>query len=245
MQVKEHYEKHLADFYSWMIGDTQSKSTEFQNFLQDNGIKPKGTKVAIDLGAGNGIQSIALKNLGYRVTAVDFNEQLLNELKTNPSGEGIGVKLGDIIDVLELEDLNPELIVCCGDTITHLESKDQIEILIRDASRILENDGNLILTFRDYSKELNDKQRFIPVKNSTDRILTCILEYRAEKVKVTDLLYENLNGEWTQKVSSYEKVRIEPSTVVEILKGNGMEIELNEPINRVQTIIAKKPVHTN
>jgi 2-polyprenyl-3-methyl-5-hydroxy-6-metoxy-1,4-benzoquinol methylase len=38
---------------------------------------------AIDLGAGYGIQSIALANLGFRVRAVDFNRQLLEELSVN------------------------------------------------------------------------------------------------------------------------------------------------------------------
>jgi len=240
MQVKKHYDNHLANFYSWMIGDIQSKSVEFQNLLQANGIKPKYNKSAIDLGAGNGIQSIALKDLGYLVTAVDFNQQLLNELKSNPNAVGIKTELRDMTSVLELEDLKPELIVCCGDTILHLRSREQIEKLIKDAVHILENNGYMVLSFRDYSKELNDEQRFIPVKYSDNRILTCILEYGAEKIKVTDLLYEKLNGIWIQKVSSYEKVRIEPNLILKFLEENGMKIELNEPINGMQTIIARK-----
>lgn len=238
MRAKEHYENHLADFYSWMIGDLEIKSTEFEELLHSNGIEPSKTKTAIDLGAGNGIQSIALKNLGFEVTAVDFNKQLLNELKRNPNGKGIKTELTDITNVADFQNLRPELIICCGDTITHLENKEQIEKLISDATKILENKGYLILTFRDYSYELDEKQRFIPVKSTADRILTCILEYEPEKVKVSDLLHEKINGKWTQKVSTYEKVRIEPSRVVEMLEKNGMKIKLNEPINRMQTIIA-------
>ncbi len=240
MQAKEHYENHLADFYSWMVGDLESKSTEFKRLLRSNSIEPKSTKTAIDLGAGTGIQSIALKDLGFEVTAVDFNEQLLTELKENPNGTGIKIALTDITNVAEFEYLKPELIACCGDTITHLDSKAQIEKLISDAIKILENKGYLILTFRDYSYELDEKQRFIPVKSTTDRILTCILEYEREKVKVSDLLHEKINGKWIQKVSTYEKVRIEPFRIVEILEKNGMKIKLNEPINRMQTIIAEK-----
>lgn len=240
MQAKEHYENHLADFYSWMVGDLESKSTEFKKFLRSKGIEPKSTKTAIDLGAGIGIQSIALKNLGFEVTAVDFNKQLLNELKRNPNGKGIKIELTDITNVVDFQNLRPELIICCGDTITHLENKAQIEKLISDAIKILENKGYLILTFRDYSYELDEKQRFIPVKSTADRILTCILEYEPEKVKVSDLLHEKINGKWTQKVSTYEKVRIGPSRIVEILEKNGMKIKLNEAINHMQTIIAEK-----
>lgn len=240
MRAKEHYENHLADFYSWMVGDLELKSAEFKKLLQSNGIDPKSTKTAIDLGAGNGIQSIALKDLGFEVTAVDFNEQLLAELKENPNGKGIKIALADITDVAEFERLRPELIACCGDTITHLDSKAQIQKLISDSTKILENDGHLILTFRDYTNELKGQHRFIPVKSTNDRILTCILEYEPEKVRVSDLLYEKINGDWTQRVSTYGKVRIAPKSVVEILEKNGMKIQLNEPINRMHTIIARK-----
>ncbi|PRX54591.1 class I SAM-dependent methyltransferase [Flagellimonas meridianipacifica] len=242
MQAQEHYEKHLANFYSWMVGELEPKSNEFQSLLKHYGIEPKNTKTAIDLGAGNGIQSIALKGLGFEVTAVDFNEQLLNELKANPKASGIKIKLTDIKNVGEFESLKPELIVCCGDTITHLNDKREIEELVSDASRTLENNGYLILTFRNYTGELDDQQRFIPVKSTENRILTCILEYEREKVKVTDLLQERINGEWTQKVSTYKKVRIDPKEVVQILEKNGMSLKLNESINRMETIIAIKEV---
>ncbi len=243
MQVKEHYDKHLANFYSWMLGDFEPKSNEFKDFLLKNGIQPTDTNVALDLGAGNGIQSIALKEMGFVVTAIDFNNQLLDELESNSKGKGINIVQADIRSVLEFKELQPELIVCCGDTITHLKNKQQIEKLIRDSKNILSTNGNLILTFRDYSSELNDQQRFIPVKSSIDRILTCILEYGTEKVKVTDLLQEKINGKWIQKVSSYEKVRISPNEIVDMLKKNGMEIKFNEPINRMQTLIAKKTAY--
>jgi len=59
MTVKEHYYKHLANFYSWMVGDFDKKRADFQDFLENNRVYPGKTKVALDLGAGHGIQSIA------------------------------------------------------------------------------------------------------------------------------------------------------------------------------------------
>lgn len=244
MQVKKHYENHLASFYSWMLGDLEFKSTAFKDFLTDNGIEPNNTKVAIDLGAGNGIQSIALKELGFEVTAVDFNQQLLDELQSNQKGAGINIELLDIRNVLRFKDLKPELIICCGDTITHLKNKEQIENIIEDAKETLSANGNLILTFRDYSNELNDSQRFIPVKSSADRILTCILEYGTEKVKVTDLLHEKIKGEWTQKVSSYEKVRISPNEVVDFLKKVEWKLNSMNRLTECRQLLQKKRLTT-
>lgn len=132
MKAKEHYKNHLAHFYSWMIGDFDHKQSDFQDFLKQNEIFPTKTKIAIDLGAGHGIQSVALTNLGFDVIAIDFNENLLNELKSNSNGQSIKTIQTDICNVKEFSELNPELIVCCGDTITHLDNKEAIETLIAD-----------------------------------------------------------------------------------------------------------------
>lgn len=240
MTVKEHYDKHLANFYSWMVGDFDQKRSEFQDFLEKNNIYPVRSKVAIDLGAGHGIQSIALKRLGFDVTAIDFNNQLLDELKSCTDGQSINTINTDLRNIKEYRDLNPELIVCCGDTITHLESKTEIKKLINDCVDILGMNGKLILSYRDYSTELNDKQRFIPVKSDKDRILTCILEYEHDKVRVTDLLHERTSGTWNHKVSSYHKVRIAPNEIVGMIERNGMKVIFNESVNRMQTTIAEK-----
>lgn len=245
MTVKEHYDKHLANFYSWMVGDFDQLRANFQDFLEDNKVYPSETKVAIDLGAGHGIQSIALKKLGFDVTAIDFNDQLLDELKSYPDGQSIKTVETDIRNIKEYSGLKPELIVCCGDTITHLENKADIEKLIEDCANILSKNGKLIFSYRDYSTELNDQQRFIPVKSDKDRILTCILDYEPEKVKVTDLLHEKTKNGWNQKVSSYRKVRITPKEIVEMIENHGMKMTFNESINRMQTTIAEKKTAFN
>lgn len=241
MTVKEHYDKHLGNFYSWMAGDLETKQKEFQTFLQENGLLPTTTKVTIDLGAGHGIQSVPLAKLGFKVTAVDFNKQLLEELKVNAKGLNIELLNDDIQKVKQFEDKEPELIICCGDTLTHLDSITDIKEFLRDISSTLIKGGRLLLSFRDYSNELNGDDRFIPVKGDETKILTCILDYGKETVRVTDLLHEKTESGWKQKVSSYNKVRVSTNEIVRLLESNGMEIQFNQLVNRLTTIIAIKP----
>ena len=80
MNAKEHYDNHLGHFYSWMIGDFNEKKNEFLDFCMAHKIKPTESKIAIDLGAGNGIQSVPLAELGFKVTAVDFIKLCLMNL---------------------------------------------------------------------------------------------------------------------------------------------------------------------
>ncbi|WKN40516.1 class I SAM-dependent methyltransferase [Tunicatimonas pelagia] len=240
MNAKEHYENHLASFYSWMIGNFDQKRADLEKFIIENEIYPTSTKVAIDLGAGTGVQAIALSNLGFNVTAVDFNQQLLSELTSNDESNAINTVQADVRDVKDFESLQPELIVCCGDTITHLPDKPAVEKLLLDCESILTKNGKLILSFRDYSAELTDQQRFISVKSDENQILTCILEYTPDKVKVTDLLYEKENETWNQKVSTYEKVRLSAQDIVNMIEQTGMKVIFNRPVDRMQTIIANK-----
>src|SRR5690606_31430902 len=135
---------------------------------------------------------------------------------------------------------NPEVIVCCGDTLSHLESKQEIEKLIADISNVLDRHGKAIFTFRDYSTPLTGKDRFIPVISDSDRIMTCILDYGIDFVNVTDLLYERTNDGWKQKVSTYRKVRLVTSEIVDLLASNGLIVTFNQTISRLITIVAIK-----
>lgn len=241
MTVEDHYNNHLGYFYSWFTGDFEKNVDSFKAFCVDNDIKPFDSKYAIDLGAGNGIQTIALADLGFKVKSIDFSDQLIAELKSKIDNRSVEVFNDDIKFVSKYSQPHPELIVCCGDTLPHLESFSEVQNLIKDSFDILSPNGRLILTFRDYSIELEDTDRFIPVKSDSQRILTCFIEYFVDKIRVTDLLHELENDIWVQKVSSYYKTRISRELVLELLKNSGFKISVDNIANRMITIVGQKP----
>ena len=240
MTVKEHYDNHLGNFYSWMCGNFDEKQREYQQFFTNNNIVPLSSKIAIDLGAGHGIQSASLAKLGFEVQAVDFNEQLLGELKNNTQNLSVRPINEDIRLIKKYLDLNTELILCFGDTIAHLDSKEEVGQFIKNIYETLIPVGKFILSFRDYGTELLDDSRFIPVKSDSDKILICFLEYFPEKLKVTDILYKKVDENWTQTISSYFKVRVTKNYITSCLENIGFKITFIDTINRMITIIADK-----
>ncbi len=240
MKTKEHYDNHLADFYSWMIGDFEIKKDEFKNFCVEHNILPKSNKIAVDLGAGNGLQTIVLAELGFTVMAIDFNDQLLSELNSKIGNYPIKIVADDIRSISKLTDDEFELVVCCGDTLTHLDSLDEIEKLIQNSYQKLIIGGKIILSFRDYGQQLNDTNRFIHVKGDDSRILTCFLEYLPDKVRVTDLLHHKIDNNWTQKVSSYYKTRLTKDIVLNFMTKANFVVTTDKTINRLVTIIGEK-----
>lgn len=241
MTAKDHYDNLLGNFYSWMIGDFNSKVKENESYFRENFITASEQALAIDLGCGNGIQSIALANLGYKVVSVDFNKQLLLELYSNKADLPVLLIENDILDYLKgSQDTHPELIVCMGDTICHLSTFEDVEELIRKSFKMLKTGGKLVLSFRDYSIPLEDTSRFIPVKLDDYRIMTCFLEYSETKITVTDLIYEKHNGSWHQKVSSYKKLRMSQDYLISQLKKAGFKLDSQKTTNRMIHLIAEK-----
>ena len=54
--TEEHYEKLLAQHYTWMRGDFDAKVTEYGKVLEGLGLSTDRGGKALDLGAGSGIQ---------------------------------------------------------------------------------------------------------------------------------------------------------------------------------------------
>jgi 2-polyprenyl-3-methyl-5-hydroxy-6-metoxy-1,4-benzoquinol methylase len=240
MTVKQHYDNHLGEFYEWMTGDAEDLQQEWQTYFMQHTPAVRQESVAVDLGAGHGLQTVALANLGYSVKAIDFNKQLLTSLNRRAEQKYIQVIEDDFIH-FKKHCGSASLIVCLGDTIAHLESISQLKTLLADCFEVLNNGGQLILSFRDYSYALTDTARFIPVKSDDDKILTCVLDFTIDSVLVTDLLHVKQNNQWVQKISSYRKLRLTVAQVEEWVTSTGFSIILNQVYKRMHHIIAVKP----
>ena len=238
-KVKAHYDSHLADVYSWMAGDFREKVNQTIEFFIKSNIKPSSTHLAIDLGSGHGIQSAALSEIGFDVTAVDFSEKLLLELKQNTANK-VKTLNGDITEFVYPEENKPELVVCMGDTLTHLPSIKEVNRLIGNAAENLHKNGRLVLSYRDLSVELTGTSRFFPVKSDDTKILTCFLEYFESYVIVNDILHEKVNDKWGMKVSSYPKLKLPANDITNMIQGFGLSVTFSDVIQGMNYIIAEK-----
>jgi hypothetical protein len=101
--------------------------------------------------------------------------------------------------------------------------------------------GVFVTTFRDYaSRQLQGRDRFIPVRSDERRILTCFLEYEAETVNVYDLLHERVETGWQLSVSSYPKLRLDPQWVAGRLEAEGLTVQLETPPRSMAKVVARR-----
>jgi 2-polyprenyl-3-methyl-5-hydroxy-6-metoxy-1,4-benzoquinol methylase len=223
-----------------MYGGFDAALARYTEFFASRGIEPRGSRRAIDLGAGCGFQSIPLARLGFEVTAIDLDRKLLDELRAHAGDAPITVVRADLNDFERHAQLPVELVVCMVDTLVHLSTKAEVVALLGRVSRALEPRGRFVVTYRDLSREAAELDRFIPVRSDESTILTCFLEYEPETVKVHDLVYRKRDGRWALGKGFYRKLRLPKAWIETELERAGFgPIESGEDRGFV-TIVATK-----
>lgn len=219
--VEDHYNRLLADVYSWMYGGWDGALARYTEFFASRGIAPRAGKRAVDLGAGCGFQAIPLARLGFSVAAIDLDRKLLKELEQHLDGEDVETICADILDFRRHAPQPAELIVCMVDTLLHLDSQAAVTRLAADVFAALEPGGTFIATFRDFTVETKELERFIPVRSDDNTVFTCFLEFEPDTVKVHDLVYRRVAGRWEFAKSFYRKLRLPTDWVVVTLREAG------------------------
>ena len=240
--AQAHYDQLLGPVYTWMAGGFEASVDRNRQQLAAFGLTswPKG--LAVDLGCGSGFQAIPLAEAGYEVLGLDLCEPLLAELRTNAGQLPIRVVSDDLANFPNHLHIAPSLIVCMGDTLTHLPSIESITQLFRDAARTLAPGGRLVLGFRDLAThELKGPQRFIPVRSEPDRIFTCVLDYQSDHVEVNDLLHTRFGDTWKFSASSYRKLRLSAAQISTLLSAFDLTIDHASTEQGLVRIVAIKP----
>jgi len=238
--VADHYKTHLAPVYVWMAGGWDAAIARGDSEI--DAILPNlssGT-TAVDLGAGFGMHTIPLARRGCSVLAVDTSSILLDELTGRAEALPVKGVEDDLLSFQRHLDANVDIILCMGDTLTHLPDQSSVEKLFSLAAESLRLDGKFIATFRDYTSPLVGNERFIPVRSDNDRILTCFLEYGADHLYVHDVLNERNGSVWQLKVSAYRKLRLSPEWVSAALRARGFSVRIEPGLAGMTRVVATR-----
>ncbi len=239
--VQAHYDQLLGSVYTWMAGGFAAAVARNQQLLDSLGLASWPRGLAVDLGCGSGFQTLPLAEAGYQVVGLDLCAPLLAELRTHTGHLPIRTVCDDLTHFPKHLDAAPTLIVCMGDTLTHLPFLESLTSLFHDAARSLAPGGRLVLGFRDLAThELKGSQRFIPVRSEPDQIFTCFLDYHPDHVEVNDLLHARVDGQWKFSASSYRKLRLDATRVSTLLAAAGLSVEHASTEQGLVRIVAVK-----
>ncbi|MFI5549978.1 class I SAM-dependent methyltransferase [Streptomyces sp. NPDC051738] len=244
-QAVHHYDRFLAEHYTWMLGGdldalaaVQRASLSAWGVTPESAAGPAGGALAVDLGCGPGHASLALAGLGFdSVLAVDLSRPLLDELAAHAADlSAVRPVRADVRSALR-ELVRPgsaAAVVCLGDTLTHLPTRGDVAALFADAAAALAPGGTAVFGYRDLTVPLTGTDRFLPVRATENRIMTCFLEYPDDyndyTVVVHDLIHtrDGADADWTLTAHSYRKLRLSHAWVLEQLRTAGLRVRHEE-----------------
>jgi len=238
--VEEHYAQHLAPIYEWMLGGAEPAFELGRVEIEAIGASPG---LAVDLGAGFGMHAVPLARAGHRVLAVDRSAHLLARLRAHAAGLAVEAVEGDLLDferLLPTAD-RPSLILCMGDTLTHLSRFEDVGRLAEAVARALAPGGRFVATFRDHTRPPEGDRRFILVRADGQRSLTCFLEALPLQLRVHDVIHERRADGWAMSVSSYDKLRLAPQRAEAAWARAGLRTRLAPSSRGMVRLIADKP----
>lgn len=205
----DHYDRFLAEHYTWMLGgDLDALAAVQHAALSEWGVTPGSAigpaagSLAVDLGCGPGHASLALAGLGFdSVLAVDLSRPLLDELAAHADRvPAVRAVRADVRTALRdlVRPGSAGAVVCLGDTLTHLPTRGDVAALFADVAAALAPEGTAVFAYRDLTVPLTGTDRFLPVRATEDRIMTCFLEYPDDyndyTVVVHDLIHTRDTG---------------------------------------------------
>jgi SAM-dependent methyltransferase len=245
--IQDHYSNLLAKHYTWMFGvPFAAKVAEQEAILQD-ALHPAAERshlgMAVDLGSGSGFQTVALAEMGYSpVLAVDTSQALLKELQSHSDHQSVQTICNDLLNLNEfVSPATATVVVCMGDTISHLNSRDAVEDLFRMVFSALIPGARFVLSYRDLSAEATGLDRFIPVYSDAGKIITCFLEFdRLDTVLVHDLVYCRDGEQWLLEKSNYRKLRLPVDWLENAMARVGFKVKRGQA-GRLVRLVGQKP----
>ena len=240
--VQSHYDRFLGPVYSWILGDFEISQQRNDGFFSSINLAPEQNGIAVDLGSGPGCQSLPLAKRGFDVLAIDFCQELLDELEQRKGSAKVRTVCDDLANFRSHMSDPAELIVCMGDTLVHLPDTQAVEKVVDDVCESLSPGGKFIYAIRDYVSFVPEgPDRFVPIRASDDQVFTCFLDYLDDVVHVHDILHRKVNGEWQTEISDYLKLRLDTEHLNARLRRRGLEITDRSLVDGMIVVTARHP----
>jgi SAM-dependent methyltransferase len=219
--VQQHYDNLLGAIYSWTLGDFDARVAASE-LLFRKVLHPQAGKLALDLGCGTGVQSLALARLGYGVLGMDFSETILQEYRLRTAGVQAKAVFSDI-SAFKLE--HPvDVALCFGDTISHLPSWAALRSMLACVSASLAPGGEVLFATRDHTRVYEGDDRFLLIRADANQSMTCFVEDAGDRVRVTDIVHRLDEKPPTMVASSYYKLRVSPENLKKEFADAGIPI---------------------
>lgn len=163
--MKENQNKFYTSISNYYSEIFPYKPMQLQ-FVKNRAGELNGKRI-LDVGCATGELAFHLAHEGAEVTGIDLNDDLLQQAK-NRIGSFQTVKINfQAANMLELENdfqkESFETVLCFGNTLVHLETKELILQMLKGVFAILKPGGQFLLQILNYDYILNEQVTELPL----------------------------------------------------------------------------------
>jgi glycine/sarcosine N-methyltransferase len=132
----------------------------------------------LDIGCGTGSLSLALDDEGYRVNAIDLDENMIEKAREKSKAENPDFKTANMLEISsEFNFEQFDGIICFGNTLVHLTENALIEHFINSVFSILKPGGKFMLQILNYESILEKKLKKLPLIENDNIRFERLYEY--------------------------------------------------------------------
>lgn len=192
-------------------------------------VKKFARKRLLDMAAGSGGLALALAKEGYTVTATDLEQGMTAQMSIKKEQENASLEILtlDMREIDRFKECSFNTIVCIGNSLVHLDSTDEVLDVLRKASRLLTQKGQLIIQIVNYDRVLKEQIQELPTIDRGVIQFYRTYEWRDPKILFHGKLIVNNLGEVQIFQQTTELLPVTSETLQQLLKESGFqEIEL-------------------
>ncbi len=188
-----------------VMTDWTSRLNHEMPFIEKILTRTPGRNV-LDIACGTGWHAIALARRGYTAAGCDASPAMIEQARANAARIPIDVRF-KVADFSQIERIPGvfEAILCLGNSLPHLLSRDLLRNAFGQMRMKLNPGGLLILHNLNYDLRLKTKPRFFAVEGKEDMLVWRFADYGADLIIFHTALFERSSShrpKWSVQVNS-------------------------------------------
>ena len=183
----------------------------------------------LDIAAGTGNQALLLASKGYDVTAIDSSAEMISKIEEKSQDGKIPIQTL-LVDMENIQTITStyDVIVCIGNSLSHLTTLSKISETVKDIGKLLESDGTFIVQIVNFDRVIEEKIHSLPlIQTSTGLTFQRTYEFKENHLIFHGSLSVDENGQQSHFENKVELYPLQSYELVSLLQNAGFsEISL-------------------